>query len=342
MTEDDIKRATAYLRRSHALWDALCIEDGTRLEAHALAQGEHNANYWFEHPTSGKRYVLRENYISQLGLDHQVTYEAAVLHELENSGRTAKCLYADDSRTLADRGMLVMELLSGKMLDFEDDAQLAEAARMLADVHSVTPSKDSPILRPGDALADLVAECERMFSTYRGSALEDPTVSAYADRFFAKAREGMAATPDPAECNHIISTEMVSAHFLMNADGTPGHIVDWEKAILGEATRDVAYFLAPTTTIWDTEFIFTPQERDRFIERYWAAVDGRFERGNFDARFDAYTQANCLRGVTWSAMTWVLYHDPAHPLKNEKTFEKLKVYLSHDFLEMLACDYYHL
>lgn len=342
MTEDDIKAATRYLRTNHELWDALGIADGSKLEASPLAQGEHNANYVFAHPQTGERYVLRFNYISQLDLKNQSSYEYEVLKELAPSGRAPKPYYADDSRKLAPRGVNVMECVTGRMLDFENPAELIEAAHMLADVHSVVPSESCTLLKPADALEDLIAECERMFSIYRGSKLEDPMVTSYVERFFAAAREQLSCKPDPAECNHIISTEMVSAHFMINDDGTPGHIVDWEKAILGEATRDVAYFLAPTTTIWDTDFIFKPAERDAFIEEYWKAVAGRFSRGSFGERFDAYTMGNCLRGVTYCAMAWVQYHDPAHPLKNAKTFEKLKVYLSEEFLELLARDYFHL
>ncbi len=342
LTEEDIKRATEYLRANRELWDALGIEDGSALVAAPLAQGEHNANYWFEHPSTEERFVLRFNYISQLDLADQVGYEFAVLEELAPSGCTPKPLYADNSRRYVPRGVLVMEFVAGQMLDFENQSQLACAARMLADVHSIVPREDGPLLRPGDALADLVAECERMYAVYTASLLADPLVERYIERFFDKARKQLATGPRPEECNHIISTEMVSAHFLVDSAGSCGHIVDWEKAIVGEATRDVAYFLAPTTTIWDSTFIFTPSARDAFIEEYWDAVDGRFERGSFDARFDAYTMGNCLRGMTWSAMAWVQYHDPGHPLKNDKTFEKLKVYLSNDFMELLASDYYHL
>ena len=237
MTEDDIKNATAYLRANRELWAVLGIEDGSALEAVPLAQGEHNANYWFAHPVTGVRYVLRFNYISQLELENQSTYEFEVLQALEGSGRAPKALYVDDSKTLVPRGVLVMELVSGRMLDFERPEELAEAARMLADVHSVVPADDCPLLQPGDALADLVAECEKMFAIYRGSDLEDPVVTEYVERFFARARQCLAVEPRPEECRHIISCEMVSAHFLMNEDGAPGHIVDWEKAILGGDSR---------------------------------------------------------------------------------------------------------
>ncbi len=343
MTEEERAQATAYLRANRALWEALQIENGATLQARPLAQGEHNANYSFEHPESGRRYVLRLNYISQLSLCEQASYELSVLRAVEPSGRTPLGCYADDSHELHPRSALVMEQVSGQMLDFSSPTQLAEAACMLADVHSVVPSGGCGLLQPGDALLDLIAESQAMFATYRGSALENPQITAMVERLFSKAlRMTRDSAPRPAECRHIISTEMVSAHFLMNADGAPGHIIDWEKGILGEATRDVAYFLAPTTTIWDTDFIFTPQQRAQFVEQYWRAVGGRFERGAFDERFDAYTMANCLRGVTYCAQAWVQYHDPAHPLKNAKTFEKLKVYLSQEFLELLASEYFYL
>ena len=86
----------------------------------------------------------------------------------------------------------------------------------------------------------------------------------------------------------------------------------------------------------DVDFIFGRAQRDAFIERYWRYVDGRFESGRFEQRFPAYVMTNCLRGITWSMAAWVEYHDPARPLKNEKTFERLRIYLSEPFLEQCA------
>ena len=369
MTPEDMRHASVYLRENRELWDALDIDDGSGLEASPLAQGEHNANYIFTHPGTRQRYVLRFNYISQLGLARQSEYEFHVLEELAPSRCAPRPFYVDESRRLSPRGVLVMEFVEGEMLDFYDGAALAQAARMLADVHSVEPTEDTALLQPPDALTDLVQECERMFAVYLAGGLVDPMVISFVERFFDATREAIARAGRPSQRRHIISTEMVSAHFIMPADGSGtepgasgapvtgadvdfadpeecvaccGHIVDWEKAIVGEATRDVAYFLAPTTTIWDSDFIFTADARDAFVERYWDAVAGRFSRDGFDERFTAYTMANCLRGVTWSAQAFVHYRNPVHPLKNEKTARKLDVYLSREFLELLARDYYHL
>mgnify|MGYP006966403754 FL=1 len=57
------------------------------------------------------------------------------LQLLEASGRTPKVLYVDGSRKFLDHGVLVMEYLPGKALDYHTD--LKYAAECLADIHSV-------------------------------------------------------------------------------------------------------------------------------------------------------------------------------------------------------------
>ena len=83
-----------------------------------LAQGEYNINYWFVHPLTGKKLVLRVNTGSQMHLENQIGYECHALQLLEASGRTPKVLYVDGSRKFLDHGVLVMEYLPGKALDY--------------------------------------------------------------------------------------------------------------------------------------------------------------------------------------------------------------------------------
>ena len=137
------------------------------------------------------------------------------------------------------------------------------------------------------------------------------------------------------DSGHILNTEGVRVHFLLNDDGS-GHMVDWEKPILGEVAQDIAYFLSPTTTIWDTEFVFSESERTLFLDEYWKCVGDRFPKGSFDERFLLYMMTNCLRGITWSANAMVDYADPDHPLKNERTRKKLGHYLDLRFLEYVG------
>ena len=78
--------------------------------------------------------------------------------------------------------------------------------------------------------------------------------------------------------------------------------------------------------------MFSSEETDRLIEEYIKAVDGRFDTDGIEERTKALINITCLRGLTWCAMAWVEYQDPARPLTNESTRIKLDQYLSDSFL----------
>ena len=329
--------ATAYLRGNRPLQEALEIDaaDAQALVAEPLMQGEHNANFTFTHPETHAKHVLRVNYTSQLGLDDQIGYEYRALEFLAPSGRTPRARYCDSSKQLHGHGTLVMDYYEGGWLDFRQPQQLEEAARMLADVHAVSTADGCPLLRPDDPLRKQLDKCAGFFKAYRSSTFEEPQVSTMVERMFREAERALDCPFDPADSTHVLNTEAVAAHFLIPDGIVGGHLVDWEMPIVGEVAQEIAYFLSPTTTIWDTDdsFIFPSATRDSFVETYWRQVGGRFAPGQFEQRFDAYVKTNCLVGITWSANAWVEYHDPNRPLKTERTFEKLKEYLSVDFLE---------
>lgn len=336
----ELDLAMRYLKSSTALREALSIPSGAALEAVPLGQGEHNANYWFAHPETGAKYVLRINYTSQLGLENQIGYEYGALRMLEPSGRVPRAYYVDDGRSLIDHGAMVIEYCEGRHLEFARPGDIEKAARLLADVHSVAVGTCAPLIKPADPLREQFDECTRLFSAYHSSAYEQAHITAYVEDFFEQAERALSTDLDVSDCNRIVNTEAISAHFLIPEDGSAGHMVDWEKPVIGEAVQDVAYFLAPTTTIWDSDFIFDARGREAFVQTYWRAVDGRFARGSFDERFEAYMKMNCLRGITWSCAAWAEYHDPERPLKNEKTFRKLGVYLSDEFLTLVQREHF--
>ena len=331
------ERATAYLQGNTALHEALEIDDADAalLSAEPLKQGEHNANFTFTHPRTRQKLVLRVNYISQLELDDQVGYEYRALRFLEPSGRVPRARYLDSSKQLDGHGALVVDFHEGRYPVFKSADDMARVAAMLADVHAVPVGADCPLQRPGDPLRAQYEECAGYFATYRASALANPAVCKTIGNMLDLAERALDAPYDPADSAHVQNTEAVSDHFLLLGDGADDHMVDWEKPIVGEVAQDVAYFLSPTTTIWTSgeKHVFSPREREAFVDAYWSAVDNRFEMGRFEQRFDAYVKTNCMRGITWSANAWVEYHDPARPLKNPETFELLKMYLSPEFLE---------
>ena len=58
-----------------------------------LAQGEYNINYWFVHPLTGKKLVLRVNTGSQMHLEKQIEYEYHALELLTGFQGGHRCRF---------------------------------------------------------------------------------------------------------------------------------------------------------------------------------------------------------------------------------------------------------
>lgn len=332
--ETDLAAARHYLADNRDLRMALDIPLSAEIQVRELASGEHNTNYLFTHPVTDARLVLRVGRASQIEVESPSRYEYEALRILAPSGRIPKPFWMDDSPNALGHGVIVMEYLEGRPLDYRRPNDMLEAARILADIHSVPVPAGSGLMMPSDPLRDQYEECRRMFSRYRGSSFEDPLVTRYVERFFARAEQALTSSADPRDCCHIQNTEATADQFLI-ANDKPGRMVDWEKPLVGEVAQDIAYFLAPTSTIWQDGPILPSDACERFIAAYWNAVDGRFPRGAFDERFAAFSMTNNLRGITWSCQAWVDYHDPDRPLKHDSTRRRLDRYLSKEFLDYL-------
>ena len=102
-----------------------------------------------------------------------------------------------------------------------------------------------------------------------------------------------------------INTELNSGNFLINGEGRPNYLIDWEKPLYGDPVQDLGHFLAPTTTFWKTDVILTEDEMESFVKEYKAAVKGRFDISGLEDRLKFFLPVTCLRGITWCAMAWV-------------------------------------
>lgn len=339
-----IDEARGYLARNAELRRAAGIAPDAPLEPRHLGEGEHNRNYRFDDPETGRAFVLRVNVLPQPFHDNQVRYEYEALRALAPSGRTPQPVYLDDGADAPGCGAMVIGFCDGDELDFDrlQPGDLDHAARILADVHAAPVPTGCPLHRPADPLRDLFDECMERYRVYRASAFENARITAWADRFIAAARGALETAPDPADGGHIVNTEPLASHFLLPRTGAPddpGWFVDWERPIVGEVAQDLAYFVAPTTTFWDSERLFTADEADAFVEAYWNAVDGRFPRGAFDARFRAFRLMTALRSMTWCCKALIRYQGgAARAHTTGKTARKLPIYLSDEFLERIAAE----
>ena len=112
-------------------------------------------------------------------------------------------------------------------------------------------------------------------------------------------------------------------------------LVDWEKPLYADPAQDLAHLLAPTTTFWKTDTVYTKEEIDKWIGAYLKAVGNRFETAGLPERTRRLINITCLRGLTWCAMAWVQYRAADKDLMNESTARKLDAYLSDEFLSLI-------
>ncbi|MDR1773920.1 MAG: phosphotransferase [Clostridioides sp.] len=316
---------------------ALKINEEHEISIEMLAQGEYNINYKFYHPDLKKMLVLRVNTHSQMNLENQIEYEYNALKLIESSGRTPKVFYVDGSKKDIEFGILVMEYLEGRHLDYKTDMKLA--AECLADIHSIKTIKNELIYYE-KPLKAILTECEQMFKIYFESELAEDKkkfqIRRMLDKIWLKINkldnincESKVANKKYKCC---INTELNSTNFLINSEGKKNYLIDWEKPLFGEVAQDLGHFLAPTTTFWKTDVILSQSEIDDFISTYIKSVNGRFETDTLREDVDLFIPVTCLRGITWCAMAWIEYRDPNKLIFNQSTFDKLNQYLSDEFL----------
>ncbi len=339
-----------YVRRSEYR-EALGLPEELEEEYRLLAQGEYNRNYAFVHPRTGKKLLLRVNFGSQMHLSDQIGYEYHALQDLQGCGRTPEPLYVDGSLRSLDHGVMVMEYLPGEALQYRRPGDLQKAAYILADIHAVRPAHPDRLVRSEHPLKEMLEECEQMQSVYQESDLGSDRVKRLIreclDRGHAAAEKFEADIP--YRC--LINTELNNTNFLINPDSSdptegaasgvsaketyPGnYLIDWEKPLYGDPAQDLGHFLAPTTTFWKTDVIFTEEEKDAFLRAYMEAADGRFSLEGLEERANVFARLTCLRGITWCAMAWVQYRrQESGGLKNASTAAKLDAYVDPEFIE---------
>ena len=306
-------------------------------EYRLLAQGEYNINYRFTHPITGQELLLRVNCGSQMHLEHQIEYEHHALELLQESGRTPKVYYVDGSLEKLNHGVLVMEYLPGKSLDYRKD--LNAAAECLADIHSVKLPKQTGLLSPGNPLRAILEECEEMVKTYMDSPLGDDGTKKQIREMLDMGWRRLEKVKKQEVYRCCINTELNSTNFLTGGQGGWTYLIDWEKPLYGDPAQDLGHFLAPTTTFWKTDVILSTGEVREFLNQYREALGGRIPVEGLEERVYAYIPVTCLRGVTWCAMAWVQYQQTDKLICNESTRRKLDAYLARDFLKRLVKDY---
>ncbi len=327
--DDSIQRLHDYIAASKLL-DQLALAKDYQLSF--LAQGEYNRNYLLQHRE--QRFVLRVNYGSQIAVDNQIEYEHHTLQALQNSAVTPRPHFVDGSYQHLPQGVLVMEYIEGRPLEYSRDIEVA--ARIFAKIHSteINTAQHSVFIHEQHLFSDRFKEANRWLenvwqSEYLSVEQKDilQRVMRYAEN---SCHQEQYFIDNPLSC--INNTEVNSHNFIIN-DQRPT-LVDWEKAVVSDPCQDLTHFIALTTTRWKTESVLNVQQQELFFSAYLDAIP-KFKQASIRERVELYKPFLNLRAISWCAYAYVEYQRPDRPISNESTYLKLQEYLDVEFLKAL-------
>lgn len=327
-----ISKIKDYLNENRARTN---IDLGSSFDVYFLAQGEYNINFVVE--DSFNKWVFRVNTGSQLQLNNQIRYEYEALKKLEVSSVTPRVFFVDDTKEYFDYGILIMEFLEGNPLSYKKD--LSKAAAIFSKIHCLdlgSMDTSSFIVEHG-IFKDRILEAERLLKDYLLSPLIDIKQKRFFETYLDWARINQSSEKYFIENKwHVINnTEVNSNNFIIGNKGN--YLIDWEKPVISDPCQDITQFLAPTTTLWKTDYILSEEEIRSFFSVYIdnSGVGAR----DIVHRVNLYNPYLYLRALSWCAFAYLEYLKPDKDIKNMDTFNKIKQYLQIDFMKDLLKDY---
>jgi predicted Ser/Thr protein kinase len=332
MLKDVLKdRICEYLRKM----DISNIKLNNDFEVEFLAQGEYNINFVIDDKEN--KYVFRINTGSQLEIDNQIKYEFEALKVLEISGVTPKVYYVDDSKEFFDYGILIMEFLEGRPLEYDKD--LDKAAKIFAKIHSLDLERidTSNFIMEENLFTDRIKEAKRLLKDFLVSPMINSELKKFFNRFLEWAEENKYREKYFIEDKwHVINNTEVNSHnFIIGRNHS--YLIDWEKPVISDPSQDLTQFLADTTTLWKANYILSNEEKDFFYKNYTEGLNGKDK--NIRERVHLYSPYLYLRALSWCAYAYLEYKKPGKAIKNMDTYNKIKQYLDIDFMNKLLKEY---
>jgi len=288
-------------------------------EVSFLAAGEYNQNFLVH--CGDKRLVFRINRGSQLGLDDQIGYEFKVLQCVSPSGVTPRPLRVHSDIRPFGGGVMLMQHLPGEALVYERD--LERAAGIFARIHALPPCPE--LLVQEDPIAAIASESLTLINRYQGHALtrQRARLLDYHQRIVRLREDNRTLFGADRLC--VVNTEVNSANFLISPEGA--FLVDWEKAVVSSRHQDLGHFLAPTTTLWKSETLFTPEQKTEFLQAYHRQLPEPPEFEELLHLSRIMEQVIILRGLSWCFMAHHEYTHAAKPLTDAGTRAKIELYM---------------
>ena len=299
-----------------------------------LAAGEYNENHLVV--SGGNRYLFRINHGSQINQADQIRYEYNVLKAVEPSGVTPRPLFVASDSPLG--GVMLMEFIPGRRFDFTRD--LDQVPRIFAAIHGLPVSEDiEDLLVQENPILDIADESLHLIERFPLHPMNEQRqrLLAYHGEILRINHDHGALFANEPLC--IVNTEVNSGNFIIQENQenqenqekenkkNRGFLVDWEKAVISCRYQDLAHFLIPTTTLWKSDFRFTPEQRIDFLRDYYRLILPDFSFDELEFKTAILERTILLRALSWCYMAWFEYKDPKRTLKDKYTFYKITTFL---------------
>lgn len=299
-----------------------------------LAQGEYNINYLLSGPMS--KAVFRINIASQINRPDQILYEYNALQLLRHSGVTPQPYHVDDSKELIDKGILIMEYLPGRSLNYTTD--IAAAAKVFSTIHQVQVApENNHLIREKQPLTLIFDECSGLLESYFKAPIADRKIASLLEDILAWAAENKTKETyyldAPYQC--IVNTEVNSGNFIVNPTNDTTYLIDWEMPRWGDPSSDLCHFISPLTTLWKTDYRIDTLSTKLFLNTYTQHIHNQSLKDTLDERMRLKMPYVLLRGISWSAMAWVAYQQDFAGVRNEQTWKTLTRYMDATFIRSL-------
>ncbi len=293
-----------------------------------LSESESNINFLID--VGAEKYVFRLSKMSELGLRNQIRYEYDALKTLERSYVTPTTFFLDDSTTFFEYGVLIMQYIEGRPLEYKRD--LHEAAKIFGTIHSLDTEKfdTSSFLKCENIIENSLNKSKASLDSFLKSSKLDIDIKLKISSFleWCEKNKSRGLYFEKDKWNTINNTEPHAKNFIISDKKRKGFLIDWEKPLVSDPSVDLAYFLSPLSTSMTSGYTFTEDERDNFFKTYIMYLD-RYDRDIVE-RVNIYTPFLNLELLSKLVNRFITLED------NQKTeYKKLKQMVNIEFINKL-------
>lgn len=238
-----------------------------------LSESKSNINFLID--VGLEKYVFRLNKVSKLGLRNQIRYEYDALKTLERSYVTPRTFFLDDSNTFFEYGVLIMQFIEGRPLEYAKDLQ--EAAKIFGKIHSLNTEKIDvkSFITEENIIGNSLEKSKSYLKDFLGSTKIDINIKLEISGYVEWAEKNRSREEyfKKDRWNAINNTEPHPNNFIISDNKRKGYLIDWEKPLVCDPSVDIAYFLSPITTHIACGDTLSEDEIDDFFKTYIMYLD---------------------------------------------------------------------